>query len=135
MNYTSKTQFLFRINKGIDNSYDNTKINKYTPEQERPVPFKNFIYIGDGDTDIPAMKMVTFQGGRSIVVYQPHRRGRKAIAHRLVQEQRADIAVPADYREGSVLELAVTAAIKQIAARHAFQRCDTSPLKGMRPLQ
>ena len=55
VNYTSKTQFLFRINKGIDNSYDNTKINKYTPEQKRPVPFKNFIYIGDGDTEVRAI--------------------------------------------------------------------------------
>lgn len=133
VNYTNKTQFLFRVNKGITNAYDNTKINKYTPEARRPVPFKNFIYIGDGDTDIPAMKMVTYQGGRSIVVYQKHKRGRKRAAHQLVKEQRADIAVVADYSRGSTLELAVKAAIRQVAARHEFERCDSSPLKGLRP--
>lgn len=130
VNYTTKSQFLYRINKGIDSVYDNTQINKYTPEEDRPFPFKNFIYIGDGDTDVPAMKMVTYQGGRSIVVYQ---RDRKEDAHRLVEERRADIAVPADYTDGSLLDRAVRAGIQQIAARHAFERCDTSPLKGARP--
>jgi hypothetical protein len=133
VNYTNKAQFLFRINKGIENAYDNSQINKYTPEEKRPVPFKNFIYIGDGETDIPAMKMVTYQGGRSIVVYQKSKRGRKRAAHQLVKEQRADIAVPADYSRGSALDNAVKAAIRQIAARHQFERCDTSPLKGIRP--
>jgi len=133
VNYTNKAQFLFRINKGIENAYDNSQINKYTPEEKRPIPFKNFIYIGDGETDIPAMKMVTYQGGRSIVVYQKSKRGGKKAAHKLVEEHRADIAVPAIYTQGSPLDRAVKAAIQQIAARHAFERCDTSPLKGIRP--
>ncbi len=133
VNYTNKAQFLFRINKGIDNAHDNSTINKYTPEEERPVPFKNFIYIGDGETDVPAMKMVTYQGGKSIVVYQSNKHGGKKNAHDLVKQHRADIAVPADYTPGSVLENAVMAAIQQIAARHTFERCDTSPLKGIRP--
>lgn len=133
VNYTNKAQFLFRINKGIDNAHDNSTINKYTPEEERPVPFKNFIYIGDGETDIPAMKMVTYQGGKSIVVYQSRKHGSKDYAHDLVKQHRADIAVPADYMPNSVLDKAVKAAIQQIAARHTFERCDTSPLKGVRP--
>lgn len=130
VNYTTKSQFLYRINKGDFTVYDNTKINRYTPEEERPFPFKNFIYIGDGDTDVPAMKMVTYQGGRSIVVYPPER---IAEAHRLVEQRRADLAVPVDYTPGSPLEQAVHAGIDQIAARHAFEHCDTSPLKGARP--
>ncbi len=133
VNYTNKAQFLFRINKGIENSHDNTTINKYTPEDRRLYPFKNMVYIGDGETDIPAMKMVTYQGGRSIVVYQKAKHGRKETAHELVENQRADIAVPADYSNGSLLDSAVKAAISQIAARHAFERCDTSSLKGIRP--
>jgi phosphoserine phosphatase len=133
VNYTNKAQFLFRINKGIGNAHDNTTINRYTPEDERPVPFKNFIYIGDGETDVPAMKMVTYQGGKSIVVYQSGKRGGKKHAHDLVKQHRADIAVPADYSPDSVLDHAVKAAIQQIAARHTFERCDTSPLKGIRP--
>lgn len=130
VNYTNKAQFLFRINKGIENAHDNSTINAYTPEEKRPVPFKNIIYIGDGETDIPAMKMVTYQGGKSIVVYK---RGGRGHAHELVRQQRADIAVPADYSRGSVLETAVKAAIRQVAARHEWEQCDTSPLKGMRP--
>ena len=133
VNYTNKAQFLFRINKGIENAHDNSTINKYTPEQDRPYPFKNFIYIGDGETDVPAMKMVTYQGGKSIVVYQSRKRGGKDYAHDLVKQQRADIAVPADYTEGKLLDQAVKAAIQQMASRHAFERCDTSPLKGFRP--
>jgi haloacid dehalogenase-like hydrolase len=62
VNYTTKTQFLFRINKGIPNTYDNAEINKWMPLDERPVPFTRMIYIGDGETDIPAMKMVRHQG-------------------------------------------------------------------------
>ncbi len=133
VNYTNKAQFLFRINKGIDNAHDNSTINKYTPEEMRPVPFKNFIYIGDGETDIPAMKMVTYQGGKSIVVYQRRKHGGKQYAHDLVEQHRADIALPADYSPGSLLEKAVRAAIQQISARHTFERCDTSKLKGVRP--
>ena len=72
VNYTNKTQFLFRINKGIYNSYDNTLINKSMPEDERAVPFSNFIYIGDGETDVPAMKMVNLYGGTTIAVYNPN---------------------------------------------------------------
>jgi phosphoserine phosphatase len=132
VNYTNKAQFLFRINKGIENAHDNSRINKYTPEDKRPYPFKNFVYIGDGETDIPAMKMVTYQGGKSIVVY-PDRPGRREAAHELVEQQRADIAAPADYSKGSVLERAVKAAIRQVAARHEFEQCDTSAVKGFRP--
>ncbi len=130
VNYTNKAQFLFRINKGIENAYDNSTINKYTPEEHRPYPFRSFIYIGDGETDVPAMKMVKYQGGHSIVVYG---RGKRPAAHELVKQQRADIAVPADYSRGSRLESAVKAAMRRIAATHEFQRCDTSPLKGLRP--
>ncbi len=132
VNYTNKAQFLFRINKGIENAHDNSTINKYTPEEKRPFPFKNFVYIGDGETDIPAMKMVTYQGGKSIVVY-PERPGRRAAAHLLVEQQRAEIAAPADYSKGSALERAVMAAIRQVAARHEFEQCDTSGVKGVRP--
>lgn len=74
IDYTAKTQFLFRINKGIFNIWDNNTINKYIPENERYIPFKRIIYIGDGETDIPCMKMVNHQGGYSIAVYEPHKK-------------------------------------------------------------
>jgi hypothetical protein len=71
INYTTKTQFLFRINNGIENTWDNERINQWMPEDERPVPFKRMVFIGDGDTDIPSMKMVAHQGGLSIAVFDP----------------------------------------------------------------
>ncbi len=133
INYTNKAQFLFRINKGVENAHENERVNAYVKEEDRPYPFKNFLYIGDGDTDIPAMKMVTYQGGRSIVVYPLDNAKAAQRAHEFVAQQRADIAVPADYQAGSRLELAIKAGLDQIGARHRFEHCDTSPLKGFRP--
>jgi 2-hydroxy-3-keto-5-methylthiopentenyl-1-phosphate phosphatase len=62
VNYTTKTQFLFRINKGVLDISNDDDLNKYTPEDERPVPFRNMIYIGDGLTDVPCMKLVKANG-------------------------------------------------------------------------
>ena len=62
INYTTKTQYLFRINKDVLNHWDNDSVNRWQPLDERPLPFTRMIFIGDGDTDIPSMKMVRFQG-------------------------------------------------------------------------
>lgn len=75
INYTTKVQYLFRINKGIHNSWDNKKMNKRMSIEDRAVPFPRMIYIGDGETDVPAMKMVNNQGGYSIAVYPPPKSG------------------------------------------------------------
>ena len=121
INYTNKTQHLFRINKGIINSYENSKINKVMPDAERPVPFSNMIYIGDGETDIPAMKMLKYQGGHSIAVYDKSRRktkdheSAKTTVHQLLEQGRADYALPADYREGEPLDRVVSAIIERVA--------------------
>jgi hypothetical protein len=90
INYTTKTQYLFRINKGIKNAWDNSSINEYTPPKERPILFENMIYIGDGATDVPAMKMLNYQGGTSIGVYPPNTRGAKTKAQELLQNNRAN---------------------------------------------
>jgi hypothetical protein len=74
VNYTSKTQFLFRINKGVDNSWENEPVNRWQPMDERPVPFSRIIYLGDGDTDIPSMKMVRQQGGHALTTTAGPRR-------------------------------------------------------------
>lgn len=111
VNYTNKTQFLFRINKGIYNSYDNTLINKSMPEDERTVPFSNIVYIGDGETDVPAMKMVNLYGGTTIAVYNPlskptaHRpKSSKDICLDLIRQNRADYIAPTNYSEGGELD-------------------------------
>ena len=101
VNFTGKTQFLYRINKQCLNVNDDKGINKYTPEEDRPIPFRNMIYIGDGITDVPCMKLVKTNGGYSIGVY-PKRK--PATCKSLIAEKRVDFIFAADYSEGSELE-------------------------------
>jgi hypothetical protein len=122
VNYTSKTQYLFRINKGINNSFDNLEINKFMHEDERYIPFKQMIYLGDGDTDVPAMKMIKYQGGKAITVYNPKIRAKKGkkspkqICEELISQKRADYIVPANYSEGSELDRLLKLVLDKIAA-------------------
>ena len=116
VNYTAKTQFLFRINKGVltIDSKSADKLNQYTPENERRVPFRNMIYIGDGLTDVPCMKLVKSNGGQSIAVYD-QAKGREA-ALNLLKADRVNFVAPADYGPGSDVETIVQAIIKKIHA-------------------
>jgi hypothetical protein len=120
INYTNKTQYLFRINKGIDNSYDNSLINKYIAHNKRPVPFSRMIYLGDGETDVPAMKMIKQEGGTAIAVYDPHKikmensPSAKQICEELIVQNRADYIAPADYTENSKLYKIITVLINKI---------------------
>jgi phosphoserine phosphatase len=112
VNYTTKTQFLFRINKGVLDISDDDDLNKYTPEDERPIPFRNMIYIGDGLTDVPCMKLVKANGGYSIAVYQ---KGKRRKVEDLIQHMRVDFISPADYSEGSDLDTTVRDIICKMA--------------------
>ena len=122
VNYTTKTQYLFRINKGILNSFDNHQINKFVPDEEREIPFSNMAYIGDGETDVPCMKLLKHQGGCAIAVYNPKKRrsknrpSAKDIASQLLDEKRADYALPTDYTEEGPLYLLMKAFIDRVAA-------------------
>lgn len=122
VDYTTKTQFLFKINKGIKKVSDNTLINKYVPEDERPIPFSHMIYFGDGETDIPCMKLVKEHGGFSIAVYNPLKSNKKEIALQLIRDNRVDFVSPADYREGKELIGNVRRILKKISADYEFQR-------------
>ena len=116
VNYTAKTQFLFRINKGVltIDSQSADKLNQYTPENERRIPFRNMIYIGDGLTDVPCMKLVKTNGGQSIAVYDPEKG--KAAAEALLRDNRVNYVVPADYSSDSDIETIVFAIIKKMQA-------------------
>ena len=116
VNYTTKTQYLFRINKGSLDVHDNSLINKFVPKDQRPVPFQNMIFIGDGETDIPCMRLVKEQGGHSIAVYNGSKRGARKHADQLVEDGRATLEAPADYQDGGVIDLAVKAIIDKIEA-------------------
>lgn len=116
INYTTKTQYLFRINKGIVNHWNNDEINRYMAESERPVPFRHMIFLGDGDTDIPTMKMLTYQGGHSIAVYDGDR-GKRDLEkiHRLIADGRVDFVAPANYEENSQLEITIKGILGRIS--------------------
>lgn len=120
VDYTAKTQFLFKINKGIREVSDNEKINRYIPEAERPVPFAQMIYFGDGSTDIPCMKMVKEHGGHSIAVYADN--SKKATALRLIEEGRVNFVCPADYRTGKEIHMVVKRILDKIKADCEFRR-------------
>ena len=96
---TGKTQYLFRINKGIEDLGES--INQHMPENERPIPFSNMIYFGDGDTDVPSMAVMRKNGGYAIAVYPP--RGSRAKCVELFKAHRCDFFAPADYSVGSEL--------------------------------
>lgn len=116
VNYTTKTQYLFRINKGVLNHYEHERINRFTPDDVRPVPFDRMIFLGDGDTDVPTMKMMHTKGGFSIAVYDPRNSKRdQDKIYGLISEDRVNFVAAADYREGSPLDLIVKGLIGRIA--------------------
>ena len=112
VNYTTKTQFLFRINKGVLDGTDSDALNRYVPEEDRPVPCRNMIYIGDGLTDVPCMKLVKANGGHSIAVYGKN--NRKKVEELLV-DRRVDFLAPADYGPGKDLDVLVKRIIDRMS--------------------
>ena len=95
LNYTSKTQFIFRINKGIRDITEAKALNSFTPQTERRIPYRNMIYIGDGLTDVPCMKLVKLNGGHSIGVYQGDDDSQVCD---LIRHDRVNYITRADYR-------------------------------------
>ncbi|MBR4874700.1 MAG: haloacid dehalogenase-like hydrolase [Clostridia bacterium] len=117
VNYTSKTQFLFRINKGVLDVTDHAELNEYTPENERRIPFRNMIYIGDGFTDVPCMKLVKVNGGHSIAVYSSN----ENTALDIMRQGRVDFIAKADYRENEKLEETVFKTLDLIKAKNVTE--------------
>lgn len=114
VNYTNKTQFLFRIEKGVLNPND-PMVNDYIPLEEVRIPFRNMIYIGDSDTDVPCMRLVNAYGGNSIGVYNSET-GDKTKVYKMMQEDRIRFFAPADYTDGSELDCLVKAIIDRTQA-------------------
>ena len=120
VNYTNKTQFLFRIEKGTLDVND-PAVNDYFPPDKIRVPFRNMVYIGDSDTDIPCMKLVNTYGGFSIGVYDPENGSREKV-FRMMRENRIRYFAPADYREGSELDSLVRKIRRRTAANEELER-------------
>ena len=114
VNYTSKTQFLFRIVKGTLDVNDSGVNDYFNPEDIR-IPFRNMVYIGDSDTDIPCMKLVNSHSGHSIGVYNPETRDRRKV-YKMMEDKRIKYFAPADYTDNSELDKLVKAIIDQTAS-------------------
>ena len=119
INYTSKSQFLFRIEKGVLDIND-PGVNAYFSPEEIRVPFRNMVYIGDSDTDIPCMKLVNTYGGHSIGVYDPATQNKEKV-YKMMHDKRIRYYAPADYTELSELDLLVKAIIDKTAANEILE--------------
>lgn len=130
INYTSKTQFLFRIEKGVLDVND-PGVNDFFPPEQMRVPFRNIVYIGDSDTDIPSMKLVNTYGGHSIGVYDPDT-GNKEKVYRMMRDNRIRYFAPADYREGTELDRLIRAIIDKTASYENLESMHVESMKEMK---
>jgi len=113
VNYSTKTQYIAKINKGLSKTEDRA-VNEYMPDEQRVIPYKRMIYFGDGMTDIPSMKITKEKGGNAIAVYRPKSNHRKN-AIKLLSDNRVNFALPADYRENSQLDHVVKTILDKMA--------------------
>lgn len=116
VDYTAKTQFIFKINKGIFSARDNKLVNDSVAEDKKRIPFTHMIYFGDGDTDVPCMKIVGMFGGHPIAVYKPDDSRKKATADKLKRQKRVSFSIPAIYTSDSKAYKVVCAIINKIKA-------------------
>ena len=116
INYTMKTQFIYRIRKGSFDLTDDTTIN--TKVENIRIPYTNMIYLGDGMTDIPCMQLVQNNLGHSIAIYSD--KDEKAL-RKLLAEKRTNVCVKADYSKGSDLEKVIQSIIQTVAAESALK--------------
>ena len=116
VDYTGKTQYLFKINKGIFSARDNKLVNASTADDKKRIPFTHMIYFGDGDTDVPCMKIVGMFGGHSIAVYNPDDARKKAAAAKLKRQGRVSFSIQAVYTADSRAFKIVSAIIDKIVA-------------------
>lgn len=116
VDYTTKTQFLFKISKGILSARDNKMVNSSMADDKKRVQFPHMIYFGDGETDVPCMKIVSMFGGNSIAVYNPDNEKKRDAALKLKRQGRVRFAVPARYTDDSEAFEVVCAIIDKIVA-------------------
>lgn len=129
VNYTNKTQFVYRINKGVLDISNDTDLNRSMPDDSKRVPFTNMIYIGDGLSDVPCMKMMKAYGGCAIAVYQESNRSK---VEELLIGDRVDFIFPADYTESGRLNKTVHNIIKKMAISDELNLENARQLKAIK---
>ena len=122
VDYTAKTQFIFKINKGILSVTDAVLVNESWADDRKRITFSNMIYIGDGETDVPCMKIVKMFGGHSIATYNPSNREKERTARKLFRQKRVNFMAPADYRDDKPLYGIVTGIIDKICSDSNLRR-------------
>lgn len=132
INFTTKTQFIFRISKGVLDTVDDYTLNSYVSENDRRIPYRNMIYIGDGLTDVPCMTVVRDRGGESIAIYH---KGEEDKAYKLIQENRVGYIAYADYSKDCELENIVKQLIKKMAIVDYLERRHEQELQESRKFQ
>ena len=128
VNFTAKTQFVYRINKGVLVVSNDKDLNASMPDDSKRIPFTNMIYVGDGLSDVPCMKMMRAYGGQAIAVYQA---GNRLGVEELLSRGRVDFIFPADYREGTALDTTVKNIIRKMAITDALAAENTRQLKSV----
>ena len=119
---TAKTQFLFKIQKGIFSSRDAKRVNESMADENKRIPFSQMIYFGDGDTDVPSMKIVNMFGGHAIAVFDPADPHKRDVARKLLRQGRVNFMTPASYTKESRTFRIVCAIIDKIKADHELKR-------------
>ena len=112
VNFTNKTQFVYRINKGVLDIANDKDLNASMPDDSKRIPFTNMIYVGDGLSDVPCMKMMRAYGGQAVAVYQ---KSNRAGVEELLRSGRVDFIFPADYSEGSILDTTMKNIVRKMA--------------------
>ena len=128
VNFTNKTQFVYRINKGILDVSRDKELNDSMPDDSKRVPFTNMIYMGDGLSDVPCMKMMRAYGGQAIAVYQAsNRQG----VEKLLADGRVDFIFPADYREGMELDRTVRDILRKMTINDRLLEVNNRQLRSI----
>ena len=121
VDFTAKTQFLFKIQKGIFSSRDAKRVNESMADENKRIPFSNMIYFGDGETDVPSMKVVNMFGGNAIAVFNPAIPAKRAAAQKLLRQGRANFITPANYSRDSRTFRIVTTIIDKIKVENELK--------------
>ena len=128
VNFTAKTQFVYRINKGVLDVSDDKTLNDSMPDDSKRIPFTNMVYMGDGLSDVPCMKMMRAYGGQAIAVYQE---GNRQGVEDLLAKGRVDFIFPADYSEGTALDATVKHIIQKMAIADLLWEENVQQLRGI----